>query len=39
MFTAIIVIVLVLSAGIAGFWAGVKHAERARVLKDYAKKF
>jgi hypothetical protein len=39
MFTAIIVVVLVLSAGIAGFGAGVKHAEKARALKDYAKKF
>ncbi len=39
MTTAIIIVSLVLAAGVAGFWAGVKHAEKARAVKDFAKKF
>ena len=34
LFTAL----LVLSAGVAGFLAGVKHAEKARAIKDALKK-
>jgi ABC-type antimicrobial peptide transport system permease subunit len=34
MFTLIIVVSLVLAAGVAGFWAGVKHAEKAKALKE-----
>lgn len=39
MLTVILIVSLVLAAGVAGFWAGVKHAEKARTLKDFAKKF
>lgn len=39
MVTLIIIVSLVLAAGVAGFWAGVKHAEKARSIKDFAKKF
>jgi ABC-type antimicrobial peptide transport system permease subunit len=39
MTTLIITVSLVLAAGVAGFWAGVKHSEKARTLKDFAKKF
>jgi hypothetical protein len=38
MFTILIIVSLVLAAGVAGFWAGVKHAEKARTLKDFARK-
>ena len=34
LFTAL----LVLAAGVAGFLAGVKHAEKARAIKDALKK-
>jgi hypothetical protein len=39
MTTLIIIVSLVLAAGVAGFWAGVKHAEKGKALKDFAKKF
>ena len=39
MFATIIIVSLILAAGVAGFWAGVKHAEKAKELKDFAKKF
>lgn len=30
--------ILILAAGVAGFFAGVKHAEKARAIKDAIKK-
>jgi hypothetical protein len=38
MTTVIIIVSLVLAAGIAGFWAGVKHAEKGKALKDFFKR-
>ncbi len=34
MLTLSFVALLILAAGVAGFLAGVKHAERARALRD-----
>lgn len=38
MLTLIIIVALALAAGAAGFFAGVKHAEKAREIKGLLKK-
>ena len=37
MFTLIITLILILSAGIAGFFAGAKHADKANAVKALIK--
>ena len=37
MFTLIITLILILSAGVAGFFAGAKHADKANAVKALIK--
>jgi hypothetical protein len=37
MFTLIITLIVIVAAGIAGFFAGAKHAEKANALKALIK--
>jgi ABC-type antimicrobial peptide transport system permease subunit len=37
MFTLILVLTLTLVSGVAGFFAGVKHAEKAKAIKSILK--
>jgi len=37
MFTLIVTLILIVVAGVAGFLAGVKHAEKAKAIKSIFK--